>query len=122
MASENNVSKVVAAEEFQLVDSKGVLRARLSTSPSDGSGHLEFYDGRHCGRISLGLDAAGNPHLGLMRADGTCAIGVGIFMTGEGGLSIFNSAGKCLFRIQIDPDENATIEAVSGENTYRWPL
>lgn len=121
MASEKAIPKVVAAEEFQLFDANGVLRAILSTRTSDGFAHLEFYDDSRCGRISLGLDTAGNPHLGLLRTDGSCAIGLGILMSGQGGLAVYNSSGKCVFRIEVDPDENAMIEVVKEDSVYRWP-
>ncbi len=122
MASDRNViHKVLAAEEFQLFDSKGVLRAMLSTRDSDGFPQMEFYDDSHCGRISLGLDPAGNPHAGLLRKDGSCAIGIGIDSGGQGGLAVYNSGGECILRIRVDPDETPMVEVVSEQGVRRWP-
>ncbi len=54
--------RVIKAQEFQVVDNKGKIRAKLGLT-FKGDSYLQYFDMNSKGRIILGLDKDGNPGL-----------------------------------------------------------
>lgn len=95
--------KNLVTEALHLVDSKGRIRARLTTGPTDGmprSG-LSDNDGRE--RIVIALGKNGAPYVSLLREDGAAAADIGLSETGHASVEVWGADGRSLARLGVNP-------------------
>jgi hypothetical protein len=78
-AEAKTVPRLVRAQEFQLVDGRGVMRARINLA--QGQVVLRLFDETGTLRVKLGANRDGS---GLLLADETTQPGVHILATGHG--------------------------------------
>jgi hypothetical protein len=98
------MSNVVEASRFVLRDSKGMVRAALELVGKEEEPHLFLIDDRGYGRVHVALDG-GRPLIGLMRADGSQAIGIGVGEEGDAGMgATFDAKGIWRVDLRITQD------------------
>ena len=94
---------IVRANEFQLVDAKGTIRSMLWADHT-GRAPIDLRDARGCPRIHLFVREDGTPHLGLLRDNGSVALGIGMCPFQGTGLAIYDSAGKQILTLEVSPE------------------
>ncbi|MFN0053700.1 MAG: hypothetical protein ACKV0T_16085 [Planctomycetales bacterium] len=116
-------AKRVLAEEIQIINSQGALRAIIGTMMDSGSPQIDFFskEGSSCLRISLEDD--GSSCICLRRGDGTAGIGMTIHADGRIGLGVYGpmESKNVGIGIGIDIDQHAGIFIRNGDSIVEYP-
>jgi hypothetical protein len=114
-------AKVLRAQEFELVDSQGKVRAGLSVLP-DGRLALVLLDKDGQRRAALSVLANGSPGLSLLDKDGKVRAALGVLPDGSLGLSLLDREGKLRGTFGILPDGSPGLTLFDNQEKARASL
>lgn len=98
--------RILRAHEFHLVDVRGQIRGIISSDDtSDGTDtSIQLYDSQNRARVHVSVRADGTPHIGLLRENGSAALGIGINAFLGTGLAILDTEGKQILTFDVSPN------------------
>jgi hypothetical protein len=106
--------KIVAAEEFRLVDSNGKVCAALHLH---GGPTLELCDEDHGSRVTVKIEA-GRPLINFALSGVEGVVGIGVSPKGSVGMQFSAPDGKMRFMLDVSPEGQARLTLLdrSGES------
>ena len=111
--------KVIAAQEFRLVDGAGKTRASLSAQ-DDGSTGMVFFDREGKRRAVLRLRADGTPALSLHDADGKNRAALDTLADGSVSLALTNKTGKGGSALVVLPNDSSAAIIKDKDGKVIW--
>jgi hypothetical protein len=120
MMAKKKPPKVIEAEAFRLVDSKGNARAMLAFVPAIGQQSMplfEMYDQHEQTRISMQIEPNGSAVISLLRPNGRKAIGIATDQDGVG-IGVFDHKDRMILTAEVRIDSEASVRVYDeiGEN------
>ena len=106
---------IVTANEFQLADEDGKLRAVLSASGRNGEAVLQLLDSSSRTRLSLGVGKGEAIHISCVDARGRTLIGFGTDPEGRIGATLSNPNGSPAAMVVIHHDGSRQIHLFSQD-------
>ena len=100
--------RVVEAEEFRVVDSKGRLRVCISADNRDGAPTITMHDGNGSPRISLQLDDD-LPRINCHAPSGQAVVCIGVHDDGEPTLCLTRNDGRLGFWVRLAVNEDTMV-------------
>lgn len=112
--------KVVVAQQFQLVDKKGRLRALLDTWGDDGLPILQLHDQKQMPRVIISIDGRDTPHVSLTHPSGEVAANMRVFDDGRIVIGVYDKGQKPVFDAGIDINGDHMIELFDKDGKLKW--
>ncbi|MEQ8853015.1 hypothetical protein [Gimesia sp.] len=111
------IKEVIQAEEFQLVDAQGNVRARLGFV--EGEPYLQFIDSQGCERIKIGI-SADEPGIRILNSDASTQAAIGAIDTGQTGIMLCDETGTLGMTMLIDQNRESHIKIYDQEGETFW--
>lgn len=112
-----DTSEVVKAEEFQLVDKEGNIRAKLGFV--DGEPCLQFIDSNGCERIRIGMKSD-EPSIRILNSDVSTLVAIGAIDTNHTGIMLCDEVGSLGMTMLVNQDKESGINIFDGLNQSCW--
>lgn len=111
------IKDVIQAEEFQLVDSQGNVRARLGFV--NGEPCLQFIDSNGCERINIGI-SADEPSIRILNSDASTQAAIGTIDEEYTGIMLCDETGVLGMTMLIDQNRESRIEIYDQKGETFW--
>lgn len=111
------IKDVIQAEEFQLVDAQGNVRARLGFE--DGEPCLQFIDSNGCERIKIGI-SADEPGIRILNPDASTQAVIGTIDADHTGIMLRDETGALGMTMLIDQNRETRVEIFDAQGETFW--